>query len=53
MAKDVGGLNGKLGAGEEHWPRVGAVAPADVDVPEWPLTDTVDYGPNEGNWVKL
>jgi hypothetical protein len=53
MAKDVSGLDGKLGSGEEHWPRVGAVAPADVDVPEWPLVDVNDRGPNYGNWAKL
>lgn len=53
MAKDVPGLNGALGEGEGAWPRVGDAAPAQVDVPEWPLVDTTDHGPNEGGWVKL
>lgn len=53
MAKDVAGLNGKLGAGEEHWPRCGEEAPPAVDVPAWPLIDPSDKGPNDGNWAKL
>ncbi len=53
MAKDVSGLNGKLGPGEEHWPRVGDIAPPSVDVPQWPLVDVNDHGANYGSWVKL
>jgi hypothetical protein len=53
LVKDVSGLDGKLGNGEEHWPRAGQVAPARVDVPEWPLVDVNDHGPNDGNWIKL
>jgi hypothetical protein len=49
--KDVSGLNGMLGDGEGEWPRVGEVAPDPV--PEWPLVDTADRGPQDPRWVKL
>lgn len=49
--QDVPGLNGKVGEGEQEWPRVGEVAPDPV--PEWPLVDTADTGPDEGGWVRL
>jgi len=51
--KDVSGSNGQLGPGENLWPRVGENAPANVDVPEWPLVDVADHGSDSGPWEKL
>lgn len=49
--RDVSGLDGSLGEGEQEWPRIGTKAP-DPD-PAWPLVDIADMGPNEGSWQKL